>query len=140
MVTPKELIARAQEARKNAYVPYSGFAVGAALLTGDGQVFTGCNVENASYGLTVCAERVALFTAVARGKCSFQAIAVVAGTDDYCSPCGACRQVLAEFGGNTRVYLANRHGDYRETTVAELLPGAFTLGTNAPAAGRGTGR
>lgn len=138
MVTPQELIALALEARKNAYAPYSGFAVGAALLTGDGQVFTGCNVENASYGLTICAERVALFTAVARGNRSLRAIAVVAGTDDYCSPCGACRQVLAEFGGDTRVYLANRHGAYRETTVAELLPGTFTLDASVPAAGRGT--
>lgn len=126
-MTPEELVKKALEARENAYAPYSNFAVGAALLTGDGEVFTGCNVENASYGLTVCAERVALFKAVSRGKRTFSAIAIAAGTDDYCSPCGACRQVLAEFGGDTRVYMANRKGRYWEMTVAELLPAAFNL-------------
>ncbi len=126
---PEKLITMAMSARQNAYVPYSSFAVGAALLAGSGDVYTGCNVENSSYGLTVCAERVALFTAVARGERKFTALAVVAGTEEYCSPCGACRQVLAEFGGDTKVYLANRHGAYRETTVAELLPVAFSLNT-----------
>ncbi|KAF1084074.1 Cytidine deaminase [Sporotomaculum syntrophicum] len=126
-MVPEELIALAMRARQNAYVPYSGFAVGAALLANSGEVYTGCNVENSSYGLTVCAERVALFNAVARGEREFIALAVVCGTEEYCSPCGACRQVLAEFGGDTKVYLANRYGAYQETTVAELLPIAFSL-------------
>jgi len=124
---PEELVKLALEAAENAYAPYSRFKVGAALLTAGGEVFTGCNVENASYGLTVCAERVALYKAVSRGERSFSAIAVAAGNDEYCSPCGACRQVLAEFGGGIKVYMANRKGEYRETTVAELLPAAFGL-------------
>jgi cytidine deaminase len=126
-MVPEELIALAMTARQNAYAPYSGFTVGAALLAISGEVYTGCNVENSSYGLTVCAERVAVFNAVARGEREFIALAVVCGTEEYCSPCGACRQVLAEFGGDIKVYLANRHGAYRETTVAELLPMAFLL-------------
>lgn len=126
-MNPEELINKALEARKYAYTPYSHFAVGAALLTTEGDVYTGCNIENASYGLTVCAERVALFKAVSCGQRSFKALAVVAGTEEYCSPCGACRQVLSEFGGDMRVYLANRRGEYREMTVNELLPGAFSL-------------
>ncbi len=126
-MVPEELISLAMKARQNAYAPYSGFAVGAALLAISGEVYTGCNVENSSYGLTVCAERVALFNAVAWGEREFTALAVVCGTEEYCSPCGACRQVLAEFGGDTKVYLANRHGAYLETTVAELLPMAFSL-------------
>jgi len=117
----------ALKAMENAYAPYSNFAVGAALLTTGGEVVTGGNVENASYGLTMCAERVALFNAVSQGKRSFSAIAIAAGTEKYCSPCGACRQVLAEFGGGIRVYMANRHGKFVETTVAELLPSAFNL-------------
>ncbi|HBX22846.1 MAG TPA: cytidine deaminase [Desulfotomaculum sp.] len=124
---PEELVQHALKAREKAYAPYSHFKVGAAILTDDGEVFTGCNVENASYGLTVCAERVALFKAVSLDKRNFSAIAIFAGTDDYCSPCGACRQVLAEFGGSTKVYMANRKGEYREMTVAQLLPAAFNL-------------
>ena len=130
-MVPEELIALAMAARQNAYAPYSGFSVGAALLAGSGEVYTGCNVENSSYGLTVCAERVAMFNAVARGEREFTALAVVCDTGEYCSPCGACRQVLAEFGGTIKVYLANRHGAYRETTVAELLPMAFSLNRHA---------
>jgi len=126
-VGPEKLIALALLARQNAYAPYSSFAVGAALLASSGEVYTGCNVENSSYGLTVCAERVALYTAIARGERKFTALAVAAGTEEYCSPCGACRQVLAEFGCDTKVYLANRYGNYCETSVAELLPMAFSL-------------
>lgn len=126
-MSPEELIQKAFAAQKLAYVPYSNFAVGAALLTAAGEVYTGCNIENASYGLTVCAERVALFKAVSCGQRAFKALAVVAGTEEYCSPCGACRQVLSEFGGDIKVYLANRRGEYRAVTVAELLPGAFAL-------------
>ena len=126
-MSPEELIAKAFEAQKYAYVPYSHFAVGAAILTTEGWVYTGCNIENASYGLTVCAERVAVFKAVSSGQQSFKALAVVAGTEEYASPCGACRQVLSEFGRDMKVYLANCRGEYRETTVKELLPGAFSL-------------
>ncbi len=126
-VTPAKLVNMALEARKHAYAPYSGFKVGAALLAADGEVFTGCNVENASYGLSMCAERVALFNAVAQGRRSFIALAVAADTEDYCSPCGACRQVLAEFGGDIAVYMANKDGAFRAATAVELLPAAFAL-------------
>jgi len=106
-MSPEELITKAFEAQKYAYVPYSHFVVGAAILTTEGLVYTGCNIENASYGLTVCAERVAVFKAVSSGQQSFKALAVVAGTEEYASPCGACRQVLSEFGRDMKVYMAN---------------------------------
>jgi len=118
-----ELVQRARDARANAYAPYSDYRVGAALLTDDGQVVIGVNVENASYGLTVCAERNAVFTAVAAGARSFQAIAVA--TEDGASCCGACRQVLFEFGGDVVVHLAPADGAWTTTTVADLLPEAF---------------
>ena len=126
-MNPAELVKLAIAAATNAYAPYSHFKVGAALLTTGGKVFTGCNVENASYGLTICAERVALCKAVSSGERAFAALAVTADTNDYCSPCGACRQVLAEFCSDAKVYMANRQGAYRETTVAKLLPAAFGL-------------
>lgn len=119
------LLQRAREARSHAYVPYSNFAVGAALLAADGRIFTGCNVENASYGLTCCAERTAIFKAVSEGVRKFQAIAVVADTPGPVSPCGACRQVLAEFGPEMRVILGNLAGAMHVTTPRELLPGSF---------------
>lgn len=120
-----ELIKAAEEARDKAYVPYSGFRVGAALLGDDGKVFTGANIENASYGLTICAERVALFKAVSSGTRSFQALAVVTDSNNPVSPCGACRQVLVEFAPDLEVYLANTGGKIEKTTLAELLPRAF---------------
>lgn len=121
-----ELMAHALEARNYAYVPYSRFQVGAALLTAEGRVYSGCNVENASYGLACCAERTAIFKAVSEGVREFAAIAVVADTPGPVSPCGACRQVMAEFAPGMRVILGNL-GDARQvTTVAELLPGFFT--------------
>ncbi|MFD1428663.1 cytidine deaminase [Lacticaseibacillus mingshuiensis] len=121
-----ELIAAATAARQNAYVPYSHFAVGAALITDDGRVVAGCNVENASFGLTLCAERNAMFAAVAGGSTHFQALAIIADTPGPVSPCGACRQVMAEFmASDAPVYLTNLHGDTTETTVGALLPGAF---------------
>lgn len=126
----EKLIGIASEARKNAYAPYSRFSVGAALLTAGGKVYTGCNIENASYGLTVCAERVALFKAVSEGEQKFEAIAIHADTKNYCTPCGACRQVLMEFGGEALVYMANSQGQYKKMTVAELLPAAFILDTD----------
>ncbi|MES9682485.1 cytidine deaminase [Bacillus sp. AFS001701] len=123
----QQLINEAIKARLNAYVPYSKFQVGAALLTKDGQVIRGCNIENASYGLTNCAERTALFKAYSNGITEFSAVAVVADTEGPVAPCGACRQVLFELAGpDTVVYLSNLNGAIQETTVKELLPGAFT--------------
>ena len=119
----EELIAMAIEARERAYAPYSGFAVGAALLTRSGQVFTGCNVENAMFGLTVCAERVAVFKAVCAGARDFAAIAVA--TAPGASPCGSCRQVLREFGRDLRILVADTAGNSREFTLQQLLPNAF---------------
>lgn len=116
------LVDAAWQARANAYAPYSNFAVGAALLAADGRVFTGCNVENLSFGLTQCAERVAIGSAVAAGVASFLGVAVVADTAVPISPCGACRQVLAEFGVPL-VMLANRSGRL-EFRLEELLPRA----------------
>lgn len=121
----EKLLNAAAAARERAYAPYSKFRVGAAILTKEGRYYTGCNVENVSYGLTCCAERVALFKAVSNGERDFEAIAITAGTDDYCAPCGACRQVLAEFGAKIKVFMANGQGDYQVQTVAELLPAAF---------------
>ncbi len=116
------LVAKAWQARDRAYAPYSQFAVGAALLTTDGSVFVGCNVENLSYGLTICAERVAVGSAVAGGAREFVAMAVVADTSVPISPCGACRQVMAEFGV-PRVILANR-AERLAFSMDELLPRA----------------
>ncbi len=137
MIFPVErLINEAMAAREKAYAPYSNFRVGAAVLTKAGRCYTGCNVENVSYSLTCCAERVALFKAVSNGERDFEAIAITAGTDEYCAPCGACRQVLAEFGAKIKVLMANRAGEYRLLTVAELLPEAFDPKTlNSDAAG-----
>ena len=119
----EELIAKAMEARGKAYAPYSDFAVGAALLTRSGRIYTGCNVENASYGLSICAERVAVFKAVSEGEHDFEAIAVV--TDKGVTPCGACRQVLLEFGEDIQVIVADDAGGYRVFGLQELLPEAF---------------
>jgi cytidine deaminase len=124
------LIRVALEARDKAYAPYSHFLVGAALLTHDGRVFSGCNVENASYGLCNCAERTAFFTAIAAGckPGDFVRMAVVADCDAPVSPCGACRQVMLELGGAQLVVIqANLRGDIAQSTAAELLPGAFHL-------------
>ena len=125
-MTDQELIQLAVQVREQAYVPYSKFKVGAALLSVDGRVFTGANVENASYGLTICAERAALFKAVSEGVQSFTTIAVVTDLADPASPCGACRQVLVEFAPQLRVIMANIAGKVVSTTIAELLPLAFT--------------
>ncbi len=119
-----ELIKIAKEARERAYAPYSHFKVGAVLVTKNGKIFAGVNVENASYGLTNCAERTAIFKAVSEGEKDFDTLVVVADTDKPVAPCGACRQVMAEFG-NFRVILANTKGDWIETTVQELLPYGF---------------
>jgi cytidine deaminase len=129
-----DLLALARAARGQAYAPYSNFPVGAALLTRDGRSFSGCNVENASYGLCNCAERTALFNAVAAGcrPGDFAALAVIADTDNPVSPCGACRQVMSELCDDAMpVLLSNLHGDTRQTSVAALLPGSFKLPLSA---------
>lgn len=120
----KKLLAAALAARENAYAPYSKFKVGAAVETADGHIFTGCNVENASYGLTCCAERNAVFAAIGSGARSFKALCVVADTEEPVAPCGACRQVLAEFPFE-KIILANCKGRTKIMTVAELLPYGF---------------
>lgn len=120
----KKLLAAALAARENAYAPYSKFKVGAAVETADGHIFTGCNVENASYGLTCCAERNAVFAAIGTGARSFKALCVVADTEEPVAPCGACRQVLAEFPFE-KIILANCKGLTKIMTVAELLPYGF---------------
>ncbi|MGM9922879.1 MAG: cytidine deaminase [Bacillus sp. (in: firmicutes)] len=124
---PKQLMEEAKKAREKAYVPYSNFKVGAALLTKDGKVYHGCNIENAAYSLCNCAERTALFAAYAKEDKEFSALAVVADTKRPVSPCGACRQVIAELCPKDMVvYLTNLHGDVQEITVDQLLPGAFS--------------
>jgi len=121
----EELISLAKSAKKRAYAPYSGFRVGAALLTREGRVYTGCNIELSSYSLTICAERVALFKAISEGEREFEAMAVVSDSEEPCPPCGACRQVMWEFSGDMKVILANPKGEYRTTSVRDLLPEAF---------------
>lgn len=122
----KELMERALRARENAYVQYSGFKVGAALLTKSGKVYSGCNVENASYGLTMCAERVAFYKAISEGESDFIAIAI-AGGDELCPPCGACRQVMAEFCAPDFKVILWDGGSIKTVTLIELLPHTFAL-------------
>ena len=121
----KDLVEIASQASKNAYVPYSRFPVGAALLLSDGTIISGCNVENASYGLTNCAERTAIFTAIAQGRKDFVKMAVFAKTEEFVSPCGACRQVLFEFAPDMTMLLSDREKHSRIVTVRELLPFGF---------------
>lgn len=126
LIDEARLIELAVEARKRAYCPYSNFPVGAALLAKDGRIFTGCNVENASYGLTMCAERVALFKAVSEGARGFLAIAIACG-EGPCAPCGACRQVLHELAPGLEVIMTDGEGKtVRRGKLADLLPQAFT--------------
>lgn len=127
-----ELIKSAENAMKNAYCPYSNFSVGAALLCDDETVFTGCNVENASYSMTMCAERTAFAKALLEGKRKFKAIAIVGGKDgkieDFCYPCGACRQVISEFcKKDFEIILKNNNNEIEELTLGELLPKSFCL-------------
>lgn len=123
----QQLMEAAKQARERAYVPYSNFKVGAALLTKDGQIFGGCNIENAAYGVVNCAERTAIFKAWSEGANEYAAIAVVADTNRPVPPCGACRQVIAELcPPDMPVILTNLKGDVQTLTVAELLPGAFS--------------
>jgi cytidine deaminase len=120
----EELVTKAIEARENAYVPYSNYKVGAALLGKSGRIYTGCNVENAVYPLVTCAERTAVVKAISEGEQRFVAIAVA--TENGGSPCGACRQVLREFGKKIVVLIADIGGNYRETRVEDLLPDSFS--------------
>ena len=127
----EQLIAKALEARGFSYSPYSNYQVGAALLCKDGRIFTGCNIENAGYGPTNCAERTAFFKAVSEGAREFKAIAIAGGREgqepeEYCYPCGICRQVMQEFAGpDFTVYVVKNQTEYRELTLEELLPYSF---------------
>ena len=124
-MSDEELVKIAKEYREHAYAPYSKFKVGAAALAESGKVYGGCNIENASYPVTNCAERTAIFKAVSEGETKLAAIAVVAETNDPCSPCGACRQVMAEFR-IPKIIMANMKGDIEVVTLEELLPFAFS--------------
>ena len=122
-----KLIKKAREARKKAYAPYSGYKVGSALLGKSGKIYTGCNVENASFGVSCCAERVALFKAVSEGEKRFDAIAVIANSEEPCYPCGICRQALLEFSSNMTVYMCNTHGKVETAKLKDLLPKTYKL-------------
>ena len=125
-MTDHELVSKAVEMQKFSYIPYSRFPVGTALLCGDGRVFTGCNVENAAYGSTICAERTALVKAVSEGYTSgFAAIAIAGQGGDYCWPCGACRQMLYEFAPDLRVLAVRGDGQFMEASLRNLLPHGF---------------
>jgi cytidine deaminase len=122
-----QLVSEARRAQPKAYAPYSGFQVGAALLTESGQIYTGANIENSSYGLTVCAERNAVFKAVFDGHRNFQAIAVTGSGQGFIYPCGACLQVLAEFSPGIKIIVSNEQDAYKEYDLKDLLPQIFTL-------------
>ncbi|MCI9367856.1 MAG: cytidine deaminase [Oscillospiraceae bacterium] len=124
-MTDQALVDLAFTMLERSYVPYSKFPVGAALLCGDGTVFTGCNVENAAYGSTICAERTALVKAVSEGRRAFAALAVAGRSEDYCWPCGACRQMLYEFAPDLTVLVARGDGAYVKLPLKELLPHGF---------------
>lgn len=125
MISEKDLIALAVEASKNAYVPYSNFSVGAAIECSDGTVFKGCNIENAAYGSTICAERTACVKAVSEGHKDFVRIAIYADSKDFAWPCGACRQFLVEFAPDMEVLISRADGEYKKFILRELLPGIF---------------
>ncbi|HAU32368.1 MAG TPA: cytidine deaminase [Desulfotomaculum sp.] len=121
----EKMINTARAAKEAAYAPYSGLRVGAALLTSQGRLYKGCNIENVSYGLTVCAERVAFYKAFSEGERQFAAMAVISDLDGFCSPCGACRQVLSEFGADLKIYICSKNGEFIVKTLTELLPEPF---------------
>jgi len=121
----EELVEAAKRVRENAFAPYSNFKVGSAVISEDGKIFSGCNVESASFGLTICAERVAIWKAVSEGETELAGIAVVADTEELTPPCGVCRQIIWEFCGDVPVILANLKGDVEKTLISELLPRAF---------------
>ncbi|CAN5204926.1 cytidine deaminase [soil metagenome] len=123
--TDEDLINAARDARENAYAPYSNFKVGAAVEADNGQIYIGCNVESASYGLTVCAERVAIWKGISVGEKHFRRIAVVVDTEELTPPCGVCRQIIWEFCGDVPVILSNLQGKTETVSAGELLPRAF---------------
>jgi cytidine deaminase, homotetrameric len=127
MLTDRELLNMAREAAQNAYVPYSHFPVGAALECADGSVFTGCNVENAALGSTICAERTAIVKAVSEGRTKFVRIAIFGEGENYCMPCGACRQVMAEFADDMEVLCTRSGGRYVSYRLSQLMPHKFEL-------------
>ena len=127
MITDNALVVLAKQAKENSYSPYSNFSVGAALLCEDGSVFFGCNIENAAFSETICAERVALFSAISQGARLFSHIAIAADSDGFCMPCGACRQVLYEHAPNLTILCARADGVFQKYTLRDLLPIAFTL-------------
>ena len=122
---PEELLRLAVEAMGRAYVPYSGYQVGAALLCADGTVYQGCNIENAAYGCTICAERTAIFKAVSEGHRDFVRIVIAGRSEDYCVPCGSCRQVMMEFAPEMEVICLNGRGQAKSFRLRELLPYGF---------------
>ena len=124
-MSDEKLMELALQARESSYSPYSHFRVGAALLCADDSVYTGCNIENSSYGLTNCAERTAAFKAVSEGHRRFKRIVIAGRSDDYCYPCGACRQVLYEFGPDMEVVCLNKNGEEKHLSIRELLPYGF---------------
>lgn len=124
-MTREALVALAREAMDHAYVPYSNFRVGAALLTRDGKVYQGCNIENAAYGLTICAERTAIFKAISEGHRDFKRIVIAGKSEDYCVPCGSCRQVMQEFAPQMEVICLNGKGEAKHFALKELLPYGF---------------
>ncbi len=128
-MTEQELVCAALEARKTAYAPYSHFPVGAALECADGTVFRGCNVENAAFGSTICAERTAVLKAVSEGHRHFRRLAIAGSSGDFCWPCGACRQVLSEFAPSLELLVATQEGRYVKTDLAALLPHSFGADT-----------
>lgn len=121
----KKLIDIAREAKEMAYAPYSNFRVGAAVLSAGGNFYKGCNIENSSYSLSICAERVALFKALSEGEKKISAIAVISDREELCIPCGSCLQVLTEFDPQIKIYLCNNAGEYNVQTVEQLLPFPF---------------
>jgi cytidine deaminase len=123
----EQLIETARLAREKAFAPFSNFQVGAALLGKNGKIFTGCNIENASYGLTMCAERVAIFKAVSEGERDFERLAIIGDTQNITPPCGACRQIIWEFCGDIPIVLANLQGETETFQMSELLPKAFDM-------------
>lgn len=126
-MTNEKLMQAAKKSRQSSYSPYSHFSVGAALLTNGGKVYTGANIENASYPATICAERVAIFKAISENEREFEKIAISADCDDFCFPCGVCRQVMSEFcGDNFKIILQNKN-EIKEFTLGELLPYSFKL-------------
>ncbi|MCD6578114.1 cytidine deaminase [bacterium] len=123
----EKLFKEAKRILRNSYAPYSNFHVGASLITGSGKIYSGTNVENASYGLSMCAERIAIFKAVNNGEKDIDTLLIYTETETFTPPCGACRQVMAEFNSEMKIYLVNMYGEYKEFSLTELFPWNFKL-------------